>query len=39
MWSYPLTEKRHAEILEEIRDRRIRAAEQDVGIAAAGSGH
>jgi glucuronide carrier protein len=32
MWSYPLTEKRHAEIMEEIRDRRIRAAAEDIGI-------
>ena len=32
MWSYPLTEKRFAEILEEIRARRISAVAKDVGI-------
>jgi glucuronide carrier protein len=32
MWSYPLTETRFAEILEEIRARRISAVAEDVGI-------
>ena len=32
MWSYPLTEKRFAEILEQIRARRISAAAKEVGI-------
>jgi glucuronide carrier protein len=33
MWSYPLTESRFAEILEQIRARRIAAAAKDVGLA------
>jgi glucuronide carrier protein len=32
MWSYPLTEQRFAEILEQIRARRISAAARDVGL-------
>ncbi|MFP5286541.1 MAG: glycoside-pentoside-hexuronide (GPH):cation symporter [Thermoanaerobaculia bacterium] len=33
MATYPLTEQRHAEIMQEIRDRRIRAAAEEVGVA------
>ena len=32
MWSYPLTEKRFDEIMEQIRGRRIAAAAKDVGV-------
>ena len=32
MWSYPLTEKRFAEIMEQIRARRIAAAAKEVGV-------
>jgi glucuronide carrier protein len=32
MTSYPLTERRHAEIMQEIRDRRIRAAAEQAAI-------
>jgi len=31
-WSYPLTEKRFAAIMEEIRARRIAAAAKEVGV-------
>jgi len=33
MWSYPLTEARFAEILEQIRARRVAAAAKEVGVA------